>query len=375
MPCHDGQCNCSIDTESIIEHVIDLKLRPERRLRAIVAAEQSVARALIAEVRKEFESIPGWIIEAFGNRYRASGGPYMGELQVWAKAVGLSASEMVLVNCAYELDHLRQCWSVVDLVKTAIGSCTCTTGLCDVPGQGMVHLRNLDWPQPCMGCATRLFRYKKGEHEFISVGFPGFVGVLSGMVPGQYSATINWAPPSSTPNLDYGPLFLLRKVFEGCHTYEEAKGRLTRTPLSTSVFYTLCGSNPGQGCVIERTADRAQVRPLVAGIEAQANHHVAREFQPLNDRLKRYMNDPVIRTTKKRRQAMLDELSSRNTASGSIGDLLDVLAIQPICNSDTVQRMVFCPAKGEIHMDRRLEAGPGKPLWKRSTWRATVGVP
>ena len=98
----------------------------------------------------------------------------------------------------------------------------CTAGVRWLDGLGMVHLRTLDWPLATMGQATRFFRFQRGAREFVSVGVPGQVGVLSGMLPGGYSVTINWAPPIGRPSFDFGPTFLLRDTLETCDRYDDA---------------------------------------------------------------------------------------------------------------------------------------------------------
>lgn len=60
---------------------------------------------------------------------------------------------------------------------------------------------------------------------------------LSGMVPGGYSATIDYAPPTFMPGFDFGPLFLLRHVFETCDTYDDACYTLSHTKLSANVLF------------------------------------------------------------------------------------------------------------------------------------------
>src|SRR5262249_51307405 len=151
-----------------------------------------------------------------------------------------------------------------------------------VDGLGMVHVRSLDWPLATMGAATRLFRFRRGAREFVSVGVPGHVGVLSGMLPHAYSVTINWAPPIAFPTFDFGPAFLLRNTLETCDSYDDAVGALSETRLSTSVFYTICGIEKHQACVIERTQREAIVRPLANDVLVQANHHVAERFHKHN---------------------------------------------------------------------------------------------
>jgi hypothetical protein len=63
-----------------------------------------------------------------------------------------------------------------------------------------------------MGPATRLFRFHRGARKFVSVGVPGQVGVLSGILPYAYSVTINWAPPVAFPSFNLADPFLYQKI-------------------------------------------------------------------------------------------------------------------------------------------------------------------
>src|SRR4029077_19247286 len=156
-------------------------------------------------------------------------------------ALGVSLGTVTVLNCAYELSHLR--WPKL------FG---CTAGVRWVEGLGLVHVRTLDWPLATMGAATRLFHFRRGARAFVAVGVPGHVGILSGMLPHAYSVTINWAPPAAFPTFDFGPPFLLRVTLERCDSYDSGVQTLTFTPLSTSVFFTVCGTEIDQACVIER---------------------------------------------------------------------------------------------------------------------------
>src|SRR3954454_24344890 len=83
------------------------------------------------------------------------------------------------------------------------------------------------------------------------------------------------------PEFRFGPAFLLRDTLETRDSYDAAVETLRRTPVSTSVFFTVCGTEAGQACVIERTPGSAVVRPA-DGTVVQANHHVAARFAPNN---------------------------------------------------------------------------------------------
>ena len=219
----------------------------------------------------------------------------------------------------------------------------------------MVHVRNLDWPLATMGAATRLFRFRSGAREFVSVGVPGHIGVLSGMLPHAYSVTINWAPPASFPSFDFGPAFLLRDTLESCDRFDAAVQVLTQTRLSTSVFFTVCGTEKDQACVIERTQRDAAVRWITGPALTQANHHLAGQFVKNNEDL-REVEEGEEEFSIEGSTSRADLLSAALRELRSpclVENVAQVLDIPPVLNSLTCQQMVFCPRTGAVKVWRR----------------------
>lgn len=320
------------------EFQIDLSLPEEQRWCHVIDRMKAPTQALLAEAGNELTNVPSFVRGFFAWLYRRSGGLYAGEMRSLGEQLGASQGTITVLNCAYELSHLQ--------LPRVLG---CTAGIRHQEGQGMVHVRTLDWPLTTMGAATCLFRFKQGAREFVSVGVPGQVGVLSGMVPGGYSVTINWAPPGRNPNFSFGPMFLLRNVLETCNRYERAVEILKRTPLSSSVFFTVCGVNPGQACVIERGQRKAVVRPLDEnGLVVQANHHIAGCFADNNKKMNQLENAEFLRDSAVRAAQLYSRLVQRSDTD--FGGMLDV---EPVMNNETVQKMVFCPATGYVKAWRR----------------------
>jgi hypothetical protein len=330
-------------------YTIDLEAPEELRWAEVIAAERAVAARLAAEAATEIERVPELVRRIFARLYQLSGGLYRGEIQAWADALGVSAGTVTLLNCAYELSHLR--------LPRPLG---CTAGVCRVEGLGPVHVRNLDWPLAGLGDATCLFRFRRGERTFLVIGAPGQVGVLSGMLPGGYSVTINWAPPAGVPSFRFGPAFLLRDTLETRNSYESAVEALRRTPVSASVFFTVCGTEPGQACVIERTPRSALVRPLDGPAVVQANHHVGARFAPNNADLDDVGPDEQEFSREgsaARAEALAGALAGPG-APAALEEAARVLDVPPVLNKFTCQQMAFCPRTGEVRVWRRLTA-PG----------------
>lgn len=140
-------------------------------------------------------------------------------------------------------------------------------------------VRTLDWPFPGLGRHVEIVRMAGRAGDYYSVAWPGFVGVLTGMAPGRFAASINQAPLwrrtehpwlrpfdmmanalATWPVRHMPPDQLLRETFEICPDYASAKQRLETAPIARPVIYTLAGCKPGERCVIERTIDGFDTR-------------------------------------------------------------------------------------------------------------------
>jgi hypothetical protein len=327
-------------------YVIDLGKDEPLRWVEVIAREKVVAIRLVQEAGAAFERVPELVRSVFASLYQAFGGLYRGELESWAQALGVSVGTVTILNCAYELSHLR--WPKL------FG---CTAGVRWIDGLGMVHVRTLDWPLDTMGIGTRLFRFRRGAREFVSVGVPGHVGVLSGMLRGVYSVTINWAPPVAFPSFDFGPAFLLRDTLESCESYDAAVRVLAETQLSTSAFFTICGTKKNQACVIERTQREAAVRSMTGPVLVQANHHVAGQFVTNNEDLREVEEGEEefsIEGSGLRADTLARELAEVHSPC-KLEDLARVLDVATVLNSLTCQQMAFCPHTGDVAVWRRAE--------------------
>ena len=115
--------------------------------------------------------------------------------------------------------------------------------------------------------------------SYYSATWPGFVGVLTAMAPGRFSAAINQAPLWRRTRHPWLRLFdiaanaiatwslrhippdqLLRQAMETCATFAQARALLESTPIARPVIYTLAGCAPGERCVIERTEEGFSTR-------------------------------------------------------------------------------------------------------------------
>jgi len=255
-------------------------------------------QAIVAGGREHYGDVLLRIGDAVSRRWLArTDNPYGAEIAaVAARSPGPGAW---LLNLSYE-------W-------------TCTAGVGPDPGgRGARLLRTLDWPLAGLGRHVVVVRRDTAAGPVCEVTWPGFVGVLTAMAPGRFSAAINqpqfrrWTPscrldwavtrPQTWRSRALPPSHLLRQVSETCRTAAAAQATPAEPPIAApasftlAAFFTLAGAD-GDGWVIERTETRAAVHAAPASI---ANHWRAIDL-PGRDR----------GTDSRGRQALMDRLRDR----------------------------------------------------------------
>ena len=231
----------------------------------LVDAERARADALVDAARRDYGAALFTVGEALSRRWLAeTGNPYLDELDAVARRLGRRG--IYLLNLSYE-------WF-------------CTAGVAaDPAGAGSRLLRTLDWPLDGLGRHTVVARHEAAAGPYYNVTWPGFVGVLTAMAPGRFSATLNQAPMRGRGlplplawlgnrigvwrNRGLPPVHLLRRAFDTCAGYAEAKAMLSEAPVCLPTIFTLSGASAGEGCVIERLEHRAMVHETPA---RAANH-------------------------------------------------------------------------------------------------------
>jgi isopenicillin-N N-acyltransferase-like protein len=120
-----------------------------------------------------------------------------------------------------------------------------------------------------------------GKRAFVSIGFPGMVGVLSGMndaglclVVHEVYAARDGASVLDTKGIPYALCF--RKVLEECTTVAEAQDLLKKLPRTTHLNLGI--ADPKTVGVLEITAKNVIFRPAEDGFCCCTNHFLSREL-------------------------------------------------------------------------------------------------
>jgi isopenicillin-N N-acyltransferase like protein len=176
--------------------------------------------------------------------------------------------------------------------------------------------------------------HPKGKHAFASVGFPGLVGVLSGMNDaGLTLAVLEVFFPGHEGGFDpkgvpYAMCY--RRVLEECTTVAEAEKLLRSLHRTTTTNLAICDKNGG--AVFEITPKSIFVRKPEAGVCPCTNHFRSKE---------------LAGSLRCRRYAALEETGKLPTIG--VDDLAKGLHA---ANQDwlTLQTMVFEPNELKLHL-------------------------
>jgi hypothetical protein len=230
------------------------------------AAFQALPERTRALRQTALESLPfpRWAANILNARSRAwldrTGNPYGAEIHRIADAIGEDG--IYILNLVYD-------WA-------------CSTSAGPAPdGLGNRLVRILDWGMPGIGPFSVLNHHRGPAGPFVSAGWPAYCGVLTGMAPGRFSAAINKGAIEfilGKAGVDemlahftllfegrsMPPEHLLRQVFETAPDYATARRMLedTSVRLTRPVIFTLSGTAPGEGCVIEGRNNQRATRAI-----------------------------------------------------------------------------------------------------------------
>jgi acid ceramidase len=251
---------------------------------------------------------------------------YLDEMQAIAKLLCVSEFEVLLANFYY------------DALKVTLG---CTAFAVE-SNDGPLHARNLDWwsDNQLLAQHSLVINYKRGaELCYQVVGWPGYIGALSGMKPGVFAVTLNAVLSSDAPALNPPVTLLLRSVLANALNYDDAVETLRASPIASDCLLLVTGSKSGQMSVIERTPTRAAVRFAERGVLVVANDY---RVLPQSAVVQSTSQLAVTSCSRYDRAQFL----STSSPPTSLDECFSVLTDPGVRMQMTMQSMVFQPSTG-----------------------------
>ncbi|MFQ5733195.1 MAG: C45 family autoproteolytic acyltransferase/hydrolase [Planctomycetaceae bacterium] len=260
------------------------------------------------------------------------------EMQAAIAAADVDAGSIVVANTMLELRRLGGCSTLI------VGKRRSKTG-------EVIFGRNFDFPP--MKVLDRyglvLVYRPKGKRSFVAVGYPGLLGVISGINDaGLCVATLDvYGSKDGSPKFDatgQPMMFTFRRILEECKSVKEAEALLRSAKATTWMNLAVCDRNGG--VVFELTPKSVVVRKPEGHICACTNH----------------FRTPKLATRISigaDRYATL--IGSRKMKMIGLKDVAKLLhAVNQ--RSWTIQTMIFEPAAMKLHVSLRNPPTSDKPL-------------
>jgi isopenicillin-N N-acyltransferase like protein len=198
--------------------------------------------------------------------------------------------------------------------------------------------RNLDYPT--MGYLDQyslvtVYR-PKGKHAFVSIGFPGMIGCLSGMNDAGLALAVHEVHKTKDHSVSLDPkgipyTLAFRRLLEECTTVEEAEKLLRGMKRTTMLNLAVCDKSGG--AIFEITTKTVVVRKPEDEVCTCTNHFVSKELGAgvACDRLPK-----------------LDAVREAKTKLGLAEVAKKLDAVNQ--GAATLQTMVFEPASLKLHL-------------------------
>ncbi len=303
--------------------------RPPAERWDCLKSHADAARQVVAAAAAPFLGVPDVLarLERFGEDHL--GQDARAELGGIARLLDLPFDRLLLANLAYDALRGQTFGCTAFAVETA---------------EGPLHARNLDWGEgQALREHTTVFDGVEGDAVRCSiVGWPGVIGAFTGVAPGRLSVSLNAVCSADAAEGAQPVVLLLRQLLEQA-TYDEAVLVLSTTALPCDCLLLVCGAEPGQRCVIERTPRRAAVRrpnrggPLVVTNEYES---LRAEAQPFGD--------GELAATACARYQRVSTLLWQDPAADPFAVLDDALVRLP----GTAQQVVMAPRTGRLEVRR-----------------------
>jgi isopenicillin-N N-acyltransferase-like protein len=246
-------------------------------------------------------------------------------------------------SASADLDALTVANTMFDLKSTFACSSLAVEGSRSATG-GVLFGRNLDYPS--LGYAheyTLVTVYRPtGKHAFASIGFPGLVGVVSGMNDAGLCVAVLEVYDAKEGEPHFNPkgvpyALCNRRLLEECTTIVEAKKLLESMPRTT--LLNLAVADRTGAAVFEVTPKQVVLRPSVRGVCACTNQFCTEEVKPAR---------PSNRFDSDDRLEILDKAREAKNKLG-VEDLHKYLhAVNQ--GGQTLQTMIFDPANLRLHL-------------------------
>ncbi|UCE58929.1 MAG: hypothetical protein JSU63_15985 [Phycisphaerales bacterium] len=309
---------------------LDLSLPVCERYSSIPPEACAKGKRLLRAVLTEVPSVMHFLADVVRARTRNR---FHSEAQAIAHFIGGDWRGVMLANILYDL---------------AIYRYGCSTAVLPTRN-GPVIARNMDWPpEDVIAQTSYLIRtHRGGEFVFASAGWPGSLGVVTGLSGRGFAIVLNATScPKRLGLTGYPVLLHIRRVLEDADSFDSAVMQLSETRLAAPCLITVAGEENHQRVVIERTPRRSAPRWAEEDQPLFVTNHYRIMFQGESSSI------PGLDETTCSRYDAISELLGRHLPEETADDakLLYALTDPSVIQDITAQHVIIHPRQREIRL-------------------------
>jgi len=278
---------------------------------------------------------------------------YRDEMESLVKASGAPRDKIVVGNTLFDIKKIVLCSALMIEGDRSATSGPLLGRNLDYPSLGYVHEYSL----------VTVFR-PRGKHAFVSLGFPGLIGSLSGMNDAGLTVAVLEVMASRSGEGRFDPkgipyALCFRTLLEECTTIEEAKKKLEKLPRTTLLNMVVADRN--KVGTFEITPKSVVFRPAEKGVCSCTNHFCTdlKPEKPENriNICRTYDRFKLLESVRGGKERVSVENVRKHLDAVNLGTL-------------TLQTMVFEPATLKLHVS--FSDGPASRLPLRTLELASL---
>jgi len=222
-----------------------------------------------------------------------------------------------------------------------------------VPGEHgkMLVGRNLDYqviPHQLAAFNTLFVYYPQDRLPFVSLSWPGYIGVVTGVNRPLLSVNLLSVPARDASCRGLPEGLVNRMLLEDTSTPQEALERLAHLPRTVGMNLLLV--SPHEGCVVESSHTRLIGRTSREGALIATNHYATAEMEPLQVDCVRQLDSLLDHRflTRDGSQQRAREIGAQVRVGMNVADVRRLLAAPSLVSGGQVQSVVMDLGRGEL---------------------------
>ena len=261
-----------------------------------------------------------------------------------SEVTGVPVSHIVLSNCTYDFTQLCSAAVYLDSKKRPV----------------MIRYMDWDLPEDIANYTVQVDYVRDGVPAYSSVGFAGFLGVVTAFSP-KWALAMNQAPSEhlrishpikKTSLLSATPTtYAMRQLCDRATSYTSLKQGLKKVDSMTPFMALTCGMMPGEGARIERPDRGRATRTNMEEADplTLTNHYLHAQHQNLNGSHEWVDDEGHVWASDSSRSRLckMGELAQEFSKKASLPPL-SKLRTNPVFWEATVHTAVMRPATGDF---------------------------